>query len=288
MKKIKLILCGTLLVFGLGAGAPGAVYASDDTNTENTANASETAEDSDEISWVFDDYGLLSDDEAAELNSEFADIYDTYGYDAVLLISPDIGESEDNRQYAAEFMQDNEIGYGDTHEGMCILHQPDARNITIVFRGETQDDFSTKIQEEMLDKCKTYLKADDPFGGYQSLVSDLNAGLERLAEGKKIRLMDIEEGSALSRFFTDLLMAFVIMIIPTGIMTWYQVHKMKTRVQQTNANQYTAEGGLELSEKYDVFLYETVSQTAKPKNDDNDSGSFSSGGESFSGSSSDY
>ena len=273
---------------GLGAGAPGAVYASDDTNTENTANASETAEDSDEISWVFDDYGLLSDDEAAELNSEFSDIYDTYGYDAVLLISPDIGESEDNRQYAAEFMQDNEIGYGDTHEGMCILHQPDARNITIVFRGETQDDFSTKIQEEMLDKCKTYLKADDPFGGYQSLISDLNAGLERLAEGKKIRLMDIEEGSALSRFFTDLLMAFVIMIIPTGIMTWYQVHKMKTRVQQTNANQYTAEGGLELSEKYDVFLYETVSQTAKPKNDDNDSGSFSSGGESFSGSSSDY
>ena len=103
MKKIKLILCGTLLVFGLGAGAPGAVYASDDTNTKNTANASETAEDSDEISWVFDDYGLLSDDETAELNSEFSDIYDTYGYDAVLLISPDIGESEDNRQYAAEF-----------------------------------------------------------------------------------------------------------------------------------------------------------------------------------------
>ena len=76
--------------------------------------------------------------------------------------------------------------------------------------------------------------------------------------------------------------------IPTGIMTWYQVRKMKTCVQQANASEYTADGGLELSEKHDIFLYETVSQTAKVKNDDNDSGSFSSGGESFSGSSSDY
>ena len=48
--------------------------------------------------------------------------------------------------------------------------------------------------------------------------------------------------------------------------------------------------GLDLSEKRDIFLYSTVSQTAKPKDNDNnnDSGSFSSGGESFSGSSSDY
>ena len=272
-----MILGGSLLVLSLGMLAPAAAYADTDAAQEN-----------EEMSWVFDDYGILSDEEATELNDELASIYDTYGYDAVLLISPDVGEDEDYRQYAAEFMQDNEIGYGDTHEGMCIFHQPDARNITIVFRGETQDDFSTNIQDEMLDKCKTYLKADDPFGGYQSLIHDLQAGLERLADGKKIRPMDISEGSVAGRFFTDLLMAFVIMIIPTGIMTWYQVRKMKTRVQQANASEYTADGGLELSEKHDVFLYETVSQTAKPKNDDNDSGSFSSGGESFSGSSSNY
>ena len=81
------------------------------------------------------------------------------------------------------------------------------------------------------------------------------------------------------------------MAIPTGFMTWMQMRKMKTRVQQANANAYTADGGLELKEKRDLFLYSTISQTAKPKNDDkNDgsSGSFSSGGESFSGSSSDY
>ncbi len=278
MKKMKFVLGGSLLAISLCMSVPASVYAAD----------TDTAQENEEIAWVFDDCDILSDEEITELNDELAYIYDTYGYDAVLWISQDVGEDEDYRQYAAQFMQENEIGYGDTHEGMCIFHQPGVRNITIVFRGDTQNEFSTRIQDEMLDKCKTYLKADDPFGGYQSLIHDLEAGLDRIAEGQKIRPMDISDGSVTSRFITDLLMAFVIMIIPTGIMTWYQVRKMKTCVQQANASEYTADGGLELSEKHDIFLYETVSQTAKVKNDDNDSGSFSSGGESFSGSSSDY
>ena len=278
MKKMKVVLGGSLLAISLCMSVPASVYAAD----------TDTAQENEEMAWVFDDCDILSDEEITELNDELAYIYDTYGYDAVLWISQDVGEDEDYRQYAAQFMQENEIGYGDTHEGMCIFHQPGVRNITIVFRGDTQNEFSTRIQDEMLDKCKTYLKADDPFGGYQSLIHDLEAGLDRIAEGQKIRPMDISDGSVTSRFITDLLMAFVIMIIPTGIMTWYQVRKMKTCVQQANASEYTADGGLELSEKHDIFLYETVSQTAKVKNDDNDSGSFSSGGESFSGSSSDY
>ena len=171
---------------------------------------------------------------------------------------------------------------------MCNFHQPGVRNITIVFRGDTQNEFSTRIQDEMLDKCKTYLKDDDPFGGYQSLIHDLEAGLDRISEGENIRLMDLSDEAVGGRFVKDLLMAFVIMIIPTGVLTWYQVRKMKTRVQQPDASEYTTDSGLELSEKHDIFLYETVSQTAKVKNDNNDSGSFSSGGESFSGSSSDY
>ena len=62
---------------------------------------------------------------------------------------------------------------------------------------------------------------------------------------------------------------FLAMAIPTGFMTWMQMRKMKTRVQQANANAYTAQSGLDLSEKRDIFLYSTVSQTAKPKDNDN-------------------
>ena len=94
-----------MLCLGLGLLMPLSVPAS----SENDAAGTE------EISWVFDDYGLLDETEQAQLDQELGDIYEEYGYDAVLLISPDIGEDQDYRKYAAEFMQENDIGYGDTY-----------------------------------------------------------------------------------------------------------------------------------------------------------------------------
>ena len=96
MKKMNLILSGSLLVMSLGVLSPAVVYAGAETETAQE-------DENGEMSWVFDDCGILSDDEITELNDELATIYDTYGYDAVLWISQDVGEDEDYRQYAAEF-----------------------------------------------------------------------------------------------------------------------------------------------------------------------------------------
>ena len=91
MKKMNLILSGSLLVMSLGVLSPAVVYAGAETETAQE-------DENGEMSWVFDDCGILSDDEITELNDELATIYDTYGYDAVLWISQDVGEDEDYRQ----------------------------------------------------------------------------------------------------------------------------------------------------------------------------------------------
>ena len=282
MKKYTRIFGISVLCLGLALTAPMSVWAA--AATEDQAEENQTTD------WVFDEYGLLSGEEKEELNQELADIYEEYEYDAILLISQDI-ESDDARQYAAKFMQDNEIGYGDTHEGMCIFNQPDKRNITIVFRGDTQNDFTETIQDLMLDNCQEKLKEGDMIGGYKSLISDLKKGLARVTQGKKIRPLDVSDSSLPEEALIWLIISFAVMAIPTLIMTLFQVHKMKTRVPQPNANAYEGEGGLRLTEERDMFLYSTVSRTEKPKDKDNDSGSsgsFTSGGESFSGSSRDY
>nr|WP_296155484.1 TPM domain-containing protein [uncultured Blautia sp.] len=282
MKKYTRILGISVLCLGLALTAPMSVWAA--AATEDQAEENQTTD------WVFDEYGLLSGEEKEELNQELADIYEEYEYDAILLISQDI-ESDDARQYAAKFMQDNEIGYGDTHEGMCIFNQPDKRNITIVFRGDTQNDFTETIQDLMLDNCQEKLKEGDMIGGYKSLISNLKKGLARVTQGKKIRPLDVSDSSLPEEALIWLIISFAVMAVPTLIMTLFQVHKMKTRVPQPNANAYEGEGGLRLTEERDMFLYSTVSRTEKPKDKDNDSGSsgsFTSGGESFSGSSRDY
>ena len=55
------------------------------------ASSENDAAGTEEISWVFDDYGLLDETEQAQLDQELGDIYEEYGYDAVILYFPSAG-----------------------------------------------------------------------------------------------------------------------------------------------------------------------------------------------------
>ena len=62
----------------------------------------------------------------------FLSLIHIYQFETAFLITDNVGEEMDYRQYAARFMQMNQVGYGESNEGLCVFHQPDARNITIV------------------------------------------------------------------------------------------------------------------------------------------------------------
>ena len=68
MKKMNLILSGSLLVMSLGVLSPAVVYAGAETETAQE-------DENGEMSWVFDDCGILSDDEITELNLSLIHIY---------------------------------------------------------------------------------------------------------------------------------------------------------------------------------------------------------------------
>lgn len=240
---------------------------------------------------VYDNYGILSAEETSQLQSELSDIGEKYDFETVFLISEDVGEDLDYREYAAEFMQKNQVGYGDTNEGMCVFHQPDARNITIVFRGNAQYEFTEKIQDIMLDHCTEKLKEEDTFGAYQSLVEDLEKGLARTSDGKKIRPMDISQTPFVLAILKWFAISVLLGAVPAFVASWYQKNRMKTNIPQTNADMYADGQGTEFSEMRDMFIQRTVTRRRKPENNNQNggsSGSFTSGGESFSGSSRDY
>lgn len=245
-----------------------------------------------EASWIYDEYDLLDTAQEEELNEELSEIHDTYGFDAALLITGDIGEARDDRAYAAEFMQDHNMGYGETRNGMCMLHQPDARTITIVFRGPCQDIFDEKIQDIFLDDCTAKLKKEDPFGAYKALLGDLRNSLNRMEEGKKIRPMDIEGNSMIMEILTCFGKAYISMAVLACLVVWYQKRRMKTAVPAENANHYISDDGLKLRVKEDVFVRTVTTRTRIPKDEDSNNfpgqgshgGGFQSRGESFSGS----
>lgn len=239
---------------------------------------------------VYDNYDVLTDEEEAALDEELADIYEEYGFEGVILTSEDV--YEDERMYAAEFMQENDFGYGDAKDGMCIFHQPDRRLITIVFRGDAQYAFDTRIQGILLDDCTEYLKKDDPYSAYQAVLDDMKKGLPRWTAGKSVRRMDLK-GGLLWYILKWFGISFLIMAVPTLIMTLYQKGKMKSVVPQSNADDYILPNSLHLDVERDIFVHTHRTRTKKPEPKDSNSGgggsgSFTSGGESFSGSSRSY
>ena len=223
--------CGTLAVILLciSIWLPAAVFASG------------------ESSWVYDEYDLLDTAQEAELNDELLRLRDTYGFEAVLLISRDIGEEKDDRMYAAEFMQDHNIGYGEEHNGMCFLHQPDARNVTLVFRGPARRFLTIKYRIFFLDDCTAKLKKEDTFGAYKVLLRDLRNSLERIAEGKKIRPMDVGGNSTVVEILYCFGKAYVSMAVIACFVVWYQKRKMKSAVPVPDANYYIPDDGLKAS-----------------------------------------
>lgn len=239
---------------------------------------------------VYDDYHVLSEEEEVALNQELEEIYDTCGFEAVILTSEDVQEEE--RMYAAKFMQEHEIGYGENKDGMCLFHQPGKRNIAIVFRGEAQEAFDTGIQDILLDDCTEYLKEDDPYGAYQVVLKDLKGGLLRWSSGKSVRPMDVGGGIigfALAAFFISL----TVSAVPVFFMVMYQKGKMKTIRQKPDADDYIEKDSISLDVERDIYVRTVTTRTQLPKDDDHyssggSSGSFTSGGESFSGSSRSY
>lgn len=240
---------------------------------------------------VYDYYDVLSEEEEAALDQELEEIYELYSFDAVILTSRDV--NKDERMYAAEFMQENQIGYGESRDGMCLFHQPDCRNIAVVFRGEAQYAFDTAIQDILLDDCTEYLKEDEPYKAYQAVIEDLTGGLKRYSAGKSIRPMDLSSEGILFFALKWLVLSFAVMSIPTLLLTLYQRGRMKTFVQQPNADAYIQKGGVHLDVKRDIYVRTDRVRTKKPEDNHpsgggGSSGSFTSGGESFSGSSRSY
>ena len=240
---------------------------------------------------VFDEYGVLSETEKTELDQRISEIKARFHFDTAFLIMGNIDESWDYRRLAADFMQLNDIGYGRSRNGMCVLHQPDVRNITIVFRGEIQDAFTVKIQDIILDNCTEKLKDDDTYEAYMTILDDVETGLERTEAGKKIRPVDLSRMPRALEILKWILISFGAAAVPALLLTWYQRRRMITLIPQTNADAYREEEGLELQEARDMFLYRTVTRTRKPDKQDFHGGpsrSFTHGGETFSGSSRKY
>ena len=220
---------------------------------------------------MFDDADLLSDSEEAALQSRLLDISHTYNAQIVVatIASMDGGDIDSFVDYLYDTMG---FGYGENHDGVLLLVCMDPREYRILsngFAGVAIDPADiSEIGEEIVED----LSEGDYAEAFHEFAEECAYYLNGHTNG-----FPFDAGKSLA---TSLIIGVVIGLIVAFVLKG----QLKSVHSQSRAQEYVKHGSMHVNLSNDMFLYRTVTRTAKPKN--NSSGSSggtarSKGGGSF-------
>ena len=214
--------------------------------------------------FVLDDAGLLTQQEAAELSGTLSRLSDTYDAQIVVVTIPS-AEGNDPDSIVEYFYDNMGIGYGENLDGVLLLVCMDPREYRILSYGY----------------CGTAINtgAIDDIGN--AIVSDLSGGIYAEAFGGFADKCEYYLDGHLNGFPFDFGISIGIALL-IGVLVGQIVGKvlkgqLKTVHRVNQAKNYVKPGSMNLQTQNDVFLYRDIRRTPKPR--DNNTRS-SSGGSS--------
>ena len=233
------------------------------------------------IPFLTDENGYLTDEEAETVSDMLEKIYEDYDLRLVIYTEPQLpSDFEDGgeRAYDLYYRYDDFSGILFYISGDRYYHLLTTSVGYYVFG----DDEITEIENGIL----PYMRNDEMFEAFTEYAkvgrtilenADLDAAyaeyedyMNRYSDGT----IDSEE-EGFPWFL--LLLVLTIPLIIAAVMTGIKSAAMKTARARTDAAGYLRNGSLNIKQQQDIFLYSTVTRTAKPEPEHNSGGS--SGGD---------
>lgn len=251
MKKISAILFASVLCFSIALP----VFA-----TKTDGFSGESAR-------VVDLADLLTDSEEAALMEELDEVSLRQNMDVVVATTDDL-EGNSVRDYADQLYEQYQFGYGDDKDGLILLIDMENHEWYISTCGYGITAF-TDAGIEYIGKQMTSDLSDgnyvDAFTSYAKLCDDL------ITQARNGEPYDTGNLPREPLPFIWLPIALVIGFVIAKIVVGNMKSELKTVRAQVAANNYVKSGSMHIDTSRDLFLYHTVTKTAKPK--DNSSGS---------------
>lgn len=241
---------------------------------------------------VFDEAGLYTQEEAADLTARAEEIGKTYGMDVLFLTTTDT-QGLAAREYAAQFFLDGDFGYGAEQDGIVFIIDMGGRDAQMVTSGEAIDIFTDYYIDQIWKEVQpmlsdgAYYDAMSAFltdvtyycGEYQKYLADPEAYQSAYEKAQQRRNLMIYMGIAL-----------VFGLIIAGVSVVFMRKSHNNVKPFTDGRAYLKENGVHFDVNRDAFVTTHTVRTPIPKNDDHDSSSwgggsstFSSGGHTFGG-----
>lgn len=209
--------------------------------------------------YMVDNAGLLNENQSAELEDRLKEVSADHSIDIVILTVNDIGEKSPIN-YACDFYDTNGYGYGSTKDGVILLISMADRDMAMSGTDKGADIFTDSIIDDIMDEIASDLGDADYYDAFSLFVDICDDTANEHAESLKFPFWKY--------VIIALFLGFVIAFVATAVMKG----KLKSVRPVHGAAGYIKKGSFKLTESRDLFLYSTVTRTARPKNNSSGGG----------------
>lgn len=221
---------------------------------------------------VNDAAGLLSTEEAADLEAEAARIEAEYGLPVYIVTVPSMNGTSDAYAYATALYEQAGFGAGSEKSGILLLLSMQYRDYALIAHGEGNQVLTDYGNEQMANSFLRYFGDDDWAGGFRDyLATAADYCHDYYVDGEAF---DVSATRGFGRICLGL--AVIGSPVVGGLTVAAMVQQMKTARRQTHAEYYVERGeghsGLTLTDQSDDYIYSQTIVTHRPKPQDNGGG----------------
>ncbi len=217
---------------------------------------------------VIDDAGLIKASDEKELDKKIKNIQkDKF---AVVILTVKSLDGKSAQDYADDYYDNNDYGLDNEKSGVLFLVSKGDRKYHISTKGAGIKAFTDYGIGRIKEEIKPYLSDGDYFDACDEFLNITKDFVKAYKDGTPYDTDNPynEEIDYVILEVIALVIAFVIALISVGIMRL----RMNTAKPKGTAMEYIKKGSFKLTSEKDIFMYSTVTKTAKPKDNDNSAG----------------
>lgn len=217
---------------------------------------------------VIDDAGLIKASDEKELDKKIKNIQKDK-FDVVILTVKSL-DGKSAQDYADDYYDNNDYGLDNEKSGVLFLVSKGDRKYHISTKGAGIMAFTDYGIGRIKEEIKPYLSDGDYFNACDEFLNITKDFVKAYKDGTPYDTDNPynEEIDYVILEVIALVIAFVVALISVGIMRL----RMNTAKPKGTAMEYIKKGSFKLTSEKDIFMYSTVTKTAKPKDNDNSAG----------------
>lgn len=215
-----------------------------------------------------DEAGLLTDSEGKELLGQLDEISERQQVD-VVVVTVDSLDGMSAMEYADNFYEANDYGFGEERDGILFLISMEERDWWMSTSGFGITAFTDAGLEYISEMIISDLSEGDYAWAFTTFADLCDDYITQAKTGEPYDVDHLPKDPLVLLVFLVMALAvgFVISLIATGIMRL----KLRSVYSKTEADSYVKKGSLKLTVENDLYLYKHVDRREKPKEENTSS-----------------